>query len=427
MNWLFLVTLLQVSVTSDEEVLITISGSSRIDILNRDGAIPELRAALNESGGHKSESLVRGEANLYLDVDLGNELRLALDLEVPAWDDNEDLPFSRTPFTDPLRLDKLYLDTGGFLSPNLALRLGLQDFSYRLRPAGEPFFMGTGMSEPFFSGTSSFVRNTADRDRFTPGGISLRYNPNLALQVEFWWATMVEGGPTHDDETLTALFLNGLLSERTSWNLVTALVTGNGSDREIWTVGMGLDHYTTPSRSLELFFEGYLQFGSLDEATDREAGAVLCGVAWYGDGFWIEAAFSLRSGDDDPLDGTEKTFQSCEDVNQFAIVESASLGLDIDTNVGSFRLAGEVTITDNLFLRLDAGRFRFHEKVRNVSGAVLAPSRDLGVELDITLRHEINPLVGASITFAALHSDFLDEITGESTTALVVSGVQIRF
>ena len=250
MNWVVLLTLLQVGVTSEEDVLITLSGSSRIDHLVRHDGIQELRAALNGSGTEKSENFMRGETNLALDMDLGSELRFKIELEAPAWYGGTDHPLAEASFSDPVIVDKLFLDVGSFLTPDLALRIGRQDFSYRLRPHGEPFFLGTGMSESFFSGTSTFVRNTADRDRSTPGGIALRYNPSLVLEAELWLAIVKEGGAAHNDETLGGLFLNGLLSERTSWNLMAALVAGEGSDREIWTIGLGLDHYVTPSKSL---------------------------------------------------------------------------------------------------------------------------------------------------------------------------------
>jgi hypothetical protein len=426
MNWIFLVAMLQVDVTPQEEISITITGSSRIEYLYRNRPIPQVRAALNSPAIIQSESLFRSELELSFEADLGKEIRAGIGLKKPAWEDGEDIEMG-SDLSENLLVEELYVHFENFLTPELELRFGTQDFAYSLRPGREPFFLGTPGVESFYSGTSTFVRNTADRDYFVPMGISLLYNPHIAIEIEFWAGTVIGGGSTTSDESIYGIFLNGLLSERTAWNLVSTLVTGEGSDREIYTIGLALDHYLTPSRSLELFFELYWQFGSLDETNDREATALAIGAAWYGDGWTVEGAYTMRSGDEDPFDQKEKTFQSYEDINQFAIIESASLGLDIDTNVSSIRISATVDIFERSTLRFDIGYFHFLEKVRNSSGFALAPSKELGTEINLTLEHRVNDSVSLFLTGAALHSEFFDQITEESETSLFVSGAQIEF
>ncbi|MDP6959490.1 MAG: hypothetical protein QF645_11845, partial [Planctomycetota bacterium] len=389
MNWLLLAAMLQVDVTPQEEIPITITGSSRIEYLHRTRPIPKVRAALNTPVTVQSESLFRSELELSLEADLGKEIRAGIGLKKPAWEEGEDIEMD-SDLSENILIEELYVHFENFLMPELQLRFGTQDFAYSLRPGREPFFLGTPTSESFFAGTSTFVRNTADRDYVVPMGVSLLYNPHLAIEIEFWAGTVIGEGSTTSDESMYGIFLNGLLSERTAWNLVSTLVTGEGSDREIYTIGFALDHYLTQSRSLELFFEFYWQFGSLDETNDRAATALAIGAAWYGDGWTVEGSYTMRSGDEDPFDQKDKTFQSYEDINQFAIIESASLGLDIDTNVSSIRLSATVDIFEHSTLRFDIGYFHFLEKVRNSSGFALAPSQDLGTEIDLTLEHHMN-------------------------------------
>ncbi len=426
MNWLLLAAMLQVDVTPQEEIPITITGSSRIEYLHRTRPIPKVRAALNTPVTVQSESLFRSELELSLEADLGKEIRAGIGLKKPAWKDGDDIEMD-SDLSENILIEELYVHFENFLMPELQLRFGTQDFAYSLRPGREPFFLGTPTSESFFAGTSTFVRNTADRDYFVPMGVSLLYNPHLAIEIEFWAGTVIGEGSTTSDESMYGIFLNGLLSERTAWNLVSTLVTGEGSDREIYTIGFALDHYLTQSRSLELFFEFYWQFGSLDETNDRAATALAIGAAWYGDGWTVEGSYTMRSGDEDPFDQKDKTFQSYEDINQFAIIESASLGLDIDTNVSSIRLSATVDIFEHSTLRFDIGYFHFLEKVRNSTGFALAPSQDLGTEIDLTLEHHMNDSVTLFVTGAVLHSEFFDQIAEESETSLFVSGAQIEF
>ena len=85
MNWMLLVAMLQVDVTPQEEIPITITGSSRIEYLYRNQPVQKVRAALNSPGTVESESLFRSELELSLEVDLGKEIRAGIGLKKPAW------------------------------------------------------------------------------------------------------------------------------------------------------------------------------------------------------------------------------------------------------------------------------------------------------------------------------------------------------
>ncbi len=411
MNWIFLATLLQDKV---------ISGKTDIEYVFRDGAVQRVRSALNGGSGGSSEEFFFGRATVRLDWSIGTEVSGVVELETPSFDGGADLRWGSNPESARIAFEQAYVEIAEVLTSKLSLRAGIQDFAFRLRPHGEPFFLDASESESFYSGAAGFVRNTADRDVLEPVGVDLRYAVADFMGVELFWATMIEGGATSEDETLYGAFLNGILSERISYYLFAGLVSGAGPDRNVWTIGLGFDWYPSRSRSLELFTEIYIQFGTLTPEDDIFAWALLIGGRVYGVKGWVEGAFTVRSGDDG--------FQSYENVNQFVIVESAAWGWDIDSNILSPRLAAGYAFAERVEGRIDIGYFRFPEEVRTAAGSILTSARDLGVEIDLAMTWSLSTQVRLRLRGAALiGSRFSDALTGDSEAWIFFPGIEANF
>lgn len=402
MHWLLFATLLQDKV---------ISGKSDIEYVFRDGTVQGVRSALNGSSGGASEEFFFGRATLRLDWSMGTEVTAVVELETRSFDEGENLPFGSNPESTRIAFEQAYVEVQ-FLGPRSSLRAGIQDFAFRLRPHGEPFFLDASESESFYSGV------VADRDVLDPVGVTLRTSVADVLEVDLFWATTIERGAASEDETLYGLFLNGLLSERISYYLFTGLVSGAGPDRDVWTIGLGTDWYTAKSRSLELFTELYGQFGTLTPEDDMTAWALLIGARIYGTTWWVEGAFTFRS------DG----FRSYENVNQFAIVESAAWGWDLDTNILSPRLSAGYSLAERLEGRVDIGYFRFPEEVRTAAGSILTSARDLGIEIDLAVTWNVSTQVRLRVRGAGLFgSRFSDALTGDSEAWIFFPGIEANF
>jgi len=319
-----------------------------------------------------------------------------------------------------------YVEVAGLFVPTLHFRAGIVPLGYRLRPYGEAFFLDVNDSEPFYTGASTFVRNTADRTVLTPAGVHLRWTIADFMGAEFFWAHTKDGSAGTGDENLFGALLNGLLSPNVSFDLAIALVTGGDRGR-VATVGLGIDAYLSQTRWLELFGEVYGQFGRLAPGVGKAAWALAAGSRAHGSSGWLELAFAFRSGDADPEDGSDGGFQSYESVAQFAIVESAMYGLDVDTNVWSVRGAGALRPRARLELRLDAAYFRFHRYVRTAAGDRLSSEKQLGVEIDATASWELASgavrLRGAFL----LGSDFLSDVADARTAWMVAPEISVNF
>lgn len=430
MAWLLLALLPQDRVVAGREdapvLRASLSGGLELRGAFRDRALQETRSALNGTTGGSTEGVVLGYAGLRLDIELDEHLSGAVGVGAWSSDDDADLPLGSNPENTQLFLVQGYVEVSGLLSPDLHLRAGVQDFGFRLRPQGEPFFLDVGESEPFYAGAGAFVRNTADRNVLTPAGVNLRWAIADFAGAEFFWAHTRDAGVGIGDENLFGALLNGLFSERISWFFFGGLVTG-GERGRVATVGIGVDLYASKSRWLEIFGEIYLQWGRLTDGVDKLAWAMEAGARAYGSRFWVEAGYAFRSGDRDPSDGTDGSFQSYENANRFAIAESAALGLDIDTNVWSPRLAAAWRPRERLEVRIDVAEFRFDHYVRDASGARLSNRTRLGTEVDGRIAWELPSGVIALRAALLAGSEFADSVAGSRTIWLVCPEVSVDF
>lgn len=372
----------QDTVTAEEPVVrLSISGSLDLQGVFRDEFL----------GG---DTMILGRATLRFDVELPENLRAVVELENRSFDGGVDLPLGANPETTAVAVEQAYLEFS--VTEKLHLRLGLQDFRFVLRPAGEPFFLDVSESESFFA--------AGTRDVLGPVGVTLRYAFADFLSGEIWWATAIEGGRAKDDEALYGIYFNGLLSERISWFVVGVAVSDPGSDRELYTVGLGVDAYLSKTRWLELFGELFGQFGP-----DHHEWAFHAGARVYGDDAWLELAVASRS----------EEFHSYENENRFAIVESAALGLDLDTNVWSVRVGAGWTFAKNVELRVDLGHFRLLEETADPH---------VGVEIDGTVTWNVSPQAQLRLRLAILaSSEFAEDLGDDSESWLVAPEAAIHF
>lgn len=414
---------------SPDALQVTISGSARLRQVFRDADLEQLRAALNRTlPPPDDDTLIAGEATVRIDIELPDRARAVVELGNLPFDGGANLPLARDGLDAVFR--QAYFEVEGILAENLALRAGAFDYAWRIRPHDEPFLLDLGRSEPFFSGASgTFVRATADRDLGRPGGALLTWRAGDFVEVEALWMTYVERGPAGDDETLGAALVNFPLSERTAVFAGALHVVGGESER-VTTFGIGADGYFGRDREIELFGEGYAQSGKLSRGVSRRGFGGQAGIRLHGEAGWLEFSAAYRSGDDDPSDGKDKTFQSYENQSRFLLVESAEVGLDWDTNVAALRGALLWRAGGGVTLRLDAGRFRLPEKALDDTGVPFGLGRDLGTELDATIRWEPSRAVALWATAAVLMaSDALETLGSdqERMAGAFVAGVEARW
>ena len=387
----------------------TFAGSARLEYFARDSGIEDLRArAAGLTTSPRDDTFVSADARLRLDLRLP-DLRLAAELALLPFDDG-----ANTPLADggELILKQLFIDLEGFPASNLALRAGAFEYAWRIRPHGEPFLLDLGRAESFFSGPGS-------RDVELPAGALAKWRAADFVEVEALWMASIEGGAASADESPVALLVNFPLSERSAFFLGALHVTG-GADERITTWGGGADAYFLEERELELFGEGWLQSGRVSSGVTRRAWGAHAGGRVVTGPWRAELSAAWRSGDDDPADGTDETFQSYEGQERFRIVESAEFGLDWDVNVNSIRYSLACRVGKAGEARLDAGWFRMDESVAGLD-------RDLGVEVDATFTLEISGAASAWLAVAALFgSDALESATPDQASEAFLAAFGVK-
>ncbi|HEU4339405.1 MAG TPA: hypothetical protein VFS19_04995, partial [Planctomycetota bacterium] len=385
---------------------LTLTGSLRLEFFARESSIEELRArASGLPPPRGDDTFLPADVRIRLDARAA-DLRFSADLAVLPYDDG-----SNQGLGDGGRvlLKQLFADLE---ISDLTFRAGAFEYAWRIRPHGEPFLLDLGRSESFFSGAG-------DRDVEQAAGALVKWRAGDFVEVEALWMTALEAGPASRDETPAALLVNFPLSERSAVFLGALHVAGGGSER-VTTWGGGTDWYFGDDRELELFGEAWIQSGRIASGVSRRAWAAHAGARAVTGPWRAELSASRRSGDDDPADGRDRTFQSYEGQERLRIVESAEFGLDWDVNVSSIRFSLVRRLGESAEARIDAARFRLAESMPGLD-------RDLGIEVDATVSHEISKATTAWIAVAALFgSDTLESATidRESDTFLAAVGLK---
>ncbi|HYF01022.1 MAG TPA: hypothetical protein VEJ18_19015 [Planctomycetota bacterium] len=410
-------------------VRIGVSGRLEMHYLHRDDAINQAGGAVTSSTNAWS-----GRVNLRLDVEVADRVQGVLELENRRFDEGLNEPFGQPDEEDDLTVKQGYIDVPGLPARAFRLRIGVQELTIRNRPHDDAFFLDLGETEGFFAGfnpAAGRIDVTFDRDVREAVGARLDWSPLDFLTARAFALVVGEQGSTEEDEALYGLSVNANLAETMAAWLMGVVVSGGEPDLEqVWTLGAGWNAYFGRRRDVELFAEAYLQRGTLTDAPDRvskrafggQAGGRLSAV----EKLWIELAGAIRTGDEDPGDGTDEAFQSYEYEHRFLILESAEFGLDVDTNVivvrGGLGLGPLEVDGRPLHLRVDVGRFRADE--------TLSGEDAWGVETDLTVRWNFNASLTLAVQAAILAgSDILEAITADrdDEAFAVVGGADLRF
>lgn len=388
----------------------TLSGSLRLEFAARDAAIEDLRSLLGgTTAAGRDDTFISADARLRLDVRIPR-FRLAAELATLPYDDGENRPLAGDDID--VLLKQIYADFEEFPAEGLTLRAGAFEYAWKIRPHGESFLLDLGRAESFYTGAG-------DRDVVLPAGALLKWRAGDFVEVEAFWTTAIEGGPASADESAGGFLLNFPLSERSAFFLGALHVAGGGDER-VTTLGGGGDAFFGQDREWEFFGEAWFQTGRIASGVSRRAWAGMAGTRFVEGPWRAELAATYRSGDDDPLDGRDGTFQSYEGQERFRIVESAEFGFDWDVNLASARLSLVRRLGESAEARIDAGLFRLAE-------ATSGFDRDLGMEIDAAATFEWSRAASAWIGVAALFgSDTLESATpdGESNTLLATVGLK---
>lgn len=438
---------------------VKLTGDLTLYYLFRDGSLLEFEDALNAgvapSAAQRSADLVSGRARLRLDIRY-EKVSGVVEIETRSIDQGMFQGFGRDTADEiQLAVEQAFVRVRDFVADDITLYFGLRDVRAITRARGEPFFLDVTESESAFNRLAARgVRNAVHRDTLEPVGLLFRYDPMGAVRIDAFAYRVFDnvggasaGGGDRVDENLFGLYLDWFAHpEYTKGFLVVTDFQGGGdptrpaafNDRagknsDVVTIGGGVDLFFGEGKPFEVFAEGYGQFGRLMRGVNKSAYAFRAGAraVWLLDphSWFVQVAVWEASGDSDPADGTDETFQSYENEDALALLQSNDYGLDIDANYRGVIVTAGVLEWERLDISIDWGAARFVHRPRSDAGARLAP-HELGHEIDVDVRWQYAPEFALFLTAAFLFdSSAMQRLSsnGRRESWLLVIGGTFRY
>jgi hypothetical protein len=299
-------------------------------------------------------------------------------------------------------------------------------------------------------------------DELQTMGVVLTYTSGSIMVDLVLLPGIVEGGRPNGDEALYALDLiynlDNQVSKGSRVGVIAALHSFQTSDAavandhsRVYTVGGG-GSLRFMDGALEVYAEGYAQFGEVAQAEATAAGddvdaagtAFQVGLEWRHQvgnpmPIWLGANFTLISGDGDDAasaDNEAERFSAYESVSDLMIIEDQYYGYDWDSNMQIIKLNGGLALSvgggkDNLEISVIAGFAKSAEDVATATGGEDA----IGNEFDIKIRWLVSKQASITLAYAMLTgSDILEEAMGgaagpqsEDNAYLWSIGANLRF
>lgn len=363
-----------------------------------------------------------GTVQLRFHASFQDHVDLVLDLRTPrVLDDDGPAGTNYLDKTERLVARQAYVSL-------LNAKLGLQHPKFDIRGRGNVLFLDPANAESAFSVASGLtVTNVTGVERVRPDTFRQELSPAGLTWTQTFTALTVEVGILPDvnpaevegefnlqgDEQLYFVSCLYTLDDFGSrLGAIAALMHGPAAHSRVWTLGAGASLRGIGWRGLELFAEGYGQFGKVYDdpqepllggpADVNARGYCVYGGARtdLGDG-WIEIALLWVSGADgdangdgvlDAAEDETAEFLGYEGNQDLLILEDHVVGLDIDNNYwtvrakAGFGLDTGTSLPKNLQLEVKLALARAVEDI----GVGARAEDSLGIEIDIGATYLIN-------------------------------------
>jgi hypothetical protein len=319
-----------------------------------------------------------------------------------------------------------------FLLKGLSLEIGITRWSFDVRGRGSPIAFDPRRSQTIIRNIDSLgdpvseelgnarITESGFPDELLSVGVVIVYRIEM-IQIDLVMLPAVEeGGFADADESLYAL--DALLKLDEAGSRLAAIIALSTfpdalgvqpQESAMITAGLGLVLRDILLHGLEIYAEGYYQFGDAGVVgiqVIRAAGyAFQAGIEYnhvVGNPMpiWAGFNFTLYSGDDDTFGGGDtkvNRFAGYENVNDLLIIESMYYGFDIDSNLMVYKVnvgTKFATLREN-DLQVDVtGGYARQAEPSNLAGGT---SR-IGIEIDVKANWELTKQFAIKSAFAIL-------------------------
>jgi hypothetical protein len=423
-----------------DTVKIHLNGRLDMDYVQRDRVLIQAMGV----GDDSSSNTIEGSISIRADVELTEKVSGAVEIQRSRMNDGFGgiIPFFGADVDNMIILRDAHLKVSDFMTPGLSVRLGIQNWSFDTRGKGNAFVFSPYNAQSIQKNLDVTVvqdnfGDVAARSGITnaqelePVGMVVNYKSG-ALSLDFVILPMIQEGfePTEDEALYGVDFWYDLGESMGKGSRIGAIVTVSnvpGHESKFITAGLGAN--LAFSGGLEIYGEGYIQSGAINDAQDAVGHALQIGGRWTGQdgGVWVELNFTLISGEDGG-DADHDNFLSYENVNDLLIVEDMYFGFDIDTNYTAVKILAGVL--------LDGGAGKKNIELALAVGFVTMTEEDptgddgIGTEVDVKAKYHLSKQASLSLNVGVLtSSDFLEAVSvdADDATWLASFGFELGF
>jgi hypothetical protein len=452
-------------------VKVNVSGHMVTDYVGRSREVTAFTESFSNTGGgaaatSEPETTFEGHVALRIAAELSEKIGAVIEFGTRRVEDGEINEYLGGA-AQIIQLREAHIMLNELFTPELRAQLGITTWSFNVRGQG-----GALAFDPRHSQTiarnfdSNFLliageEGVAERllgaefvQELLPVGATLTYTSGQISLDLVLLPNVIEGGSPNDDEALYALDLfwnlDNQVSKGSRVGVIAALSSFNtgGEHSRVYTVGGG-GSLRFMDGALEVYAEGYMQFGKVDEdatGSDIDAAGTTfqVGLQWrHAVGnpmpIWAGINFTMISGDGDDAasaDDEANRFSAYESVSDLMILEDQYFGYDWDSNMQIVKINAGIALSfaggkDNLELSAIAGFATAAEDVVTATGGEDA----IGNEFDFKVKWLMSKQAALTFAVALLTgSDILEEAMGgaagvqaEDSAYIWTFGADLRF
>lgn len=441
--------------------------NNNIDFLDR----RDITGTVGQLTGADDDHFWDSQVNIIIGAALAGKISAVVNLQSQFVWGLDDTSNNATNTSNAARTEvrEAFLEFQEFISPNLTMKVGLQEISYDLRGDGNNFFLNTSerenrrwldsntafLNQPAltiqrssagfgFAPNSStiLVPQVGDGQSSAAGAIKFVYDADPVF-IDIFYAQLEETFATRDDHWIAGVVVDYLLGEdsiirghimyvkdegaltaASQADPLNIFTTGNIG---FFEAGLGISYIFDLGNPLEVYGEFGYQTGSFGDTldivgtrfdVDQSAVAFNFGLKYTWENVtyvpWVDISYWFFSGDGDATDGDQEAWIPYGDTDDMLIFEENHYGLGVGSGYSAIKIKTGFKPSEETDIELRIGMFQASENsFRRINGGVLQTLNyqdTIGQEFDLLFSWDYTEDVTFSAAAAFMAGEsFLDD------------------
>jgi hypothetical protein len=472
----FLTGVLLILTAQHASAQITIEGELAFRSVYRNNNIDfsDRRAIAGTTGqilGRDDDHFWDSQVNLIIGAALAGKISAVVNLQSQfVWGlDDTSANTTNTSNAASTEVREAFLEFQEFISPNLTMKVGLQEISYDLRGDGNNFFLNTSerenrrwldsntaflnqpalttqISSPGFgfapNSSTGLIPQVGDGQSSAAGALKFVYDADPVF-IDLFYTQLEESFATRDDHWIAGFVVDYLLGEdslirghimyvkdegslnaASQADALNIFTTGN---IEFFQAGLGISYIFDLGNPLEVYGQFGYQTGGFGNtldiagntfAVDHSAVAFNLGLKYIWENVtyvpWVDLSYSFFSGDGDATDGDQEAWIPYGDTDDMLIFEENHYGLGVGSGYSAIKIKSGFKPSQETDIQLRIGMFKASESnFRRINGGAVQTLNyqdTIGQEFDILFSWDYTEDVTFSAAAAFMTGEsFLDD------------------